>query len=50
MPEPNDRQIVYARAEPDDEYDRPDTLDQDLTDEDVVPGYDDEEELDEDEL
>jgi hypothetical protein len=44
-----DRPIVYARAEPDDEYDKPDTLDPYLTDEDESDILD-EEELDEDEI
>jgi hypothetical protein len=46
-----DRPIVYARAEPDDEYDspKPDTFDPYLIDEDEAD-INDEEELDEDEV
>ena len=48
MPEPKDRQIVYARAEPDDEYPKPEPLDPYLIDEDEND-LNDEDELDEDE-
>ncbi len=44
-----DRPSVYARAEPDDEYDRrPDPLDPYLVDDDYQYNVEDEEELDED--
>jgi hypothetical protein len=50
MPNPSDRPIVYARAEPDDEYDKkPEPLDPYLIDEDEAD-LDDEDELDEDEI
>jgi hypothetical protein len=46
----DDRPNVYARAEPDDEYDRePDLLDPNVIDEDETD-LNDEEELDEDEI
>jgi len=47
MREPRDHPNVYSRAEPDDEYDRPEPLDPYLIDEDDE--IDEEEELDEDE-